>query len=145
MSAIQSFAIDLDQFARTLRINLRLVVKRTAFNLFGKIVRRTPVDTGRARASWDMTVGAPSARSLPPLSENERMTKSEATSAAMANRLADYGIVSLEPIYIINNVEYIGWLEHGKSRQAPAGMVQISLAEVEAEMAKTLADRGFES
>lgn len=39
-----------------------------------------------------------------------------------------------QQIFILNNVEYIEALEEGHSQQAPAGMVRISIAEVELEI-----------
>lgn len=140
--SLKRFDVDLKKFAATIHVDLKKVVKRTAFNLFGKIVRRTPVDTGRARASWDMTEGAPSSFVRPPLMPGQKKkSKPEATQAALGNQLAS--ISGEKPIFITNNVEYIGRLEYGSSSQAPHGMVAVSLAEVEAEMAGELADMGI--
>ncbi len=141
-SSIQRFDVDLTRFAKRIDVNLGRVVKRTAFRLFDKIVRRTPVDTGRARASWDMSVGSPGGHVQLEIPRDRKLSPSQATSTAMSHRLSDYGIERLEPIYIYNNVEYIGKLEYGHSRQAPHGMVQVSLAEVETEMNQILSGIG---
>ena len=41
---------------------------------------------------------------------------------------------TMPPIYIQNNLPYANRLENGWSNQAPAGMVALTIAEVEAQM-----------
>lgn len=128
------FEADLKKFAQLLDVEVRLVVRRIAFDLFRRIVRRTPVDTGRARASWIMTQGSPSTEVLPEGSYSQQ-------GKAQPN------IDGYAPIWISNNLDYIETLEFGLypgegpktsggfSIQAPQGMVRLSLAEIETQLA----------
>lgn len=79
---------------------------------------KTPVDTGRARANWFMAEGAPD------------------TSATAAKTPKDYARGDFQangvPIFITNSLPYIVALEYGHSKQAPAGMVRVTLAEIAA-------------
>lgn len=108
---------------------LRLV-KRVALELFGKIVRKTPVDTGRARGGWTISIGALSGVEVEQsIGEGRKLTKTLAELTAEARR----AVASLEPyetVFIENNVRYIFRLENGYSEQAPKGMVALSVEEV---------------
>lgn len=101
--------------------------KRVAFELFRRIILKTPVDTGRARNGWTMTIGSP-AETAPIDGDADLIAKfSEALTL-----LAKYDEPGI--IWITNNVNYIRFLEQGKpgpgSQQAPQGMVAVSLKEV---------------
>lgn len=130
---IQTFSADLDRFARKLQLNRRLVVRRVALEIHDGIVRRTPVDTGRARASWTMSEGSPAGGDVGLV----RMTSAAAAASSLA-AAASVGISGDRLVYITNNVEYIIALERGHSQQAPAGMVAVTMAEVEARIAAIL-------
>lgn len=99
--------------------------KKIALDLLRRIVFRTPVDTGRARGNWQVNLGGA-------LEESQIVTDTSglptfAKGAAVVGRATNpYGVITL-----FNNVNYIQFLEGGSSRQAPAGMVSVSLAEVE--------------
>ena len=89
------------------------------------IVKMSPVDTGRFRGNWVTSVGAadmvtkydnvrPAGQSI-----NEADTKLSASEG-------------VKPIYIQNNLPYANRLENGYSRQAPAGMVAITIGNINA-------------
>ncbi len=123
----QEFKAKLTDFAKRVKIAPQKVVKKVAFQLFRRIIEKTPVDTGRARASWTIAIGSPSADVQP-----EGEYRSDANSLAVkANAvLAGYGADGHLPVvWIANNLPYIGELENGSSQQAPAGMVALSIAE----------------
>jgi len=95
-----------------------------ALEATGRIVKRTPVDTGRARGNWNIGLGQPD-RTL-----TETVDKSgEATVARGAAMIHQAGLD--RTLYITNSVPYIVPLEHGHSRQAPAGMVAVTVAELQ--------------
>jgi hypothetical protein len=86
------------------------------------VVLKTPVDTGRARANWQLSINIPK-------TDIKNTTKN--TSVADGN--TKLKTIKLgEDIYITNNLPYIGVLERGHSKQAPRGMVALTLAEIEA-------------
>lgn len=138
MSGVKSFDIDLKNFAETVNVRFELAIKKILFDLFTKIVQLTPVDTGRARASWAMSEKTPSDYVQP---EGGKMSGSAATAAARKNMIKPADPYSV--FFIINNLPYIVFLEHGTSKQAPTGMVQVALADVEAGMLSKLAGISF--
>lgn len=140
MSTLREFERDLDDFSRKVGLEHATVVKRVALDLFGRVVKKTPVDTGRARASWTIAVGAPD-RTIQPegtYPAMQRQGEAGRVAQAMAQQALS-GLESLaslagyvrEPIWISNNLPYIEELERGHSLQAPAGMVAISIIEVD--------------
>lgn len=107
------------------------VVRKIAAVLLRKIILRSPVKTGRSRAGWIaagevLKVRVPASEdSLPGDSDvSVEITDNDAT------------------IRMINNVFYVPWLEMGLSKQAPLGMVRISLLEMQSggDMPPALAD-----
>lgn len=117
---IIQFQADLDGFAKKLDIKKSTVVKKVVLDLWTGITRRTPVDTGRARANWFVTQGAPTDR--------VDLHEGAKTGGVAAPDQPDVGeITGDEPVFIINNLPYIEALENGHSKQAPAGMVKLAI------------------
>jgi len=56
-AAAQQFSLDITNFAVAVQIDIELLLKAIAFQIFVDIVNATPVDTGRARASWTISAG----------------------------------------------------------------------------------------
>lgn len=108
------FAADLEKAAEVLGVeSVREAAVTLALTLDKKIVEKTPVDTGRARANWFVAEGAP------------RLTTTESTAPSSRPALTGRSV-----IFITNSLPYIVPLEYGHSGQAPNGMVRISIAEV---------------
>ncbi len=114
---------DLSAFANSININLKTVVRKITADLLTKIVKRTPVDTGRARASWNIGIGGPDT-TVPAEGKHSGNTSITSITAIDGN----------ETVWISSNLDYIAHLEQGTSKQAPAGMVEISIAEIEVEI-----------
>lgn len=93
------------------------VLRRVALVANQAIVMATPVDTGRARANWQVSIDA------------EITTETGSTSAAEQLRRNEGVIKGYKngALIIQNNVPYIGKLNSGSSAQAPAGFVQRAL------------------
>jgi hypothetical protein len=108
------FAVDLEKAAQVLGIeSARETAVTLALVLDDKITAGTPVDTGRARANWFVSEGAP------------RLETTESTTPAQRPKLEGRTV-----IYITNSLPYIVPLEYGHSGQAPHGMVRKAIAEV---------------
>jgi len=101
--------------------------KKIALDILRGVVLKTPVDTGRARANWQLTIGKGSEKVL-----KNKDKPGEHTINKGLNRLASLGFG--QAIFITNNVSYIVYLEEGKpgpgSEQAPNGMLALTLEEV---------------
>jgi hypothetical protein len=116
------FALDLRAFVQRFNANADLVARKAAIDIFASIVKRTPVDTGRARANWQVGIGtAPSGE------VTQRDKTGEATVSAGNQKL---GTFKCGPsIWFANNLPYAVPLEYGWSKQAPGGMVRLAAAE----------------
>lgn len=131
----KTFSAQLDQFASTVQGRLQEVQTGVAFECAESIIvgaspgnpDGTPVDTGFARASWWLAVGGEGAPPLPP--DAERAVKAGlATRDALGESAAALGHATVgTPIFILSNTAYMEALELGHSKQAPQGMVGITV------------------
>lgn len=120
--ASNSFSLDVSKWAAQTTADIATVVRKTTLDMFGRIIMRSPVDTGRFRNNWYASIGKPSG------SANEGTDPSGAGSLARVNAAAiEYKLG--DTIWMSNNLKYAWRLETGWSKQAPAGMVAITVAE----------------
>jgi hypothetical protein len=87
--------------------------------VFEGVVTRTPVFTGAARASWRVSIGVPNPGRVTGGSQLAPLGRP-------AFSLSDIPLYA--KVFISNTTPYIVPLEYGWSKQAPAGMVRITLA-----------------
>lgn len=122
------FRVNTRRVAKGIEEKVLLVQKKIAFQLLEGIVNMTPVDTGRARANWQVTIGTPTlAHSWESYDKPGDGTISSGSAVISSLR-------TLGTIYLTNNLPYILSLEKGHSqRQAPQGMVQVTLDRVSAQ------------
>ena len=85
----------------------------------------TPVDTGRARSGWFITVNSPSTEVLPEGRYRLSLTQTVPGAISVSDK-----------IYITNNTPYIGKLNDGYSRQAPARFVELAAARIQTAISK---------
>lgn len=121
-------AANLDAWARKIDQELNRVVAAVCMDLSSKVILRTPVDTGRARANWKATIDLPS-------SGTTLDTDKSGTSAIKEAERVSLGAAG-NIFYLTNNLPYIGPLEYGSSQQAPRGMVRITVSEFNAAVRK---------
>ena len=110
------------QFAVNVRESIEPTQKRVAVDLTRNLVLNTPVDTGRARANWIVTVGKPSNRTL------QITDKTGSKTVAKAEKINIPAEGDL--IFISNNLPYIVYLDKGTDKMAPFNIVQRSLKAV---------------
>lgn len=115
------------QTQNALKKTVLTVQKKVAFQLLDGIINMTPVQTGRARGNWQVALGTPNV-SMDWEKKDRSGGGTIAAGSVVISSLQDYGT-----IYLTNNLPYILPLENGHSRQAPAGMVQVSLDRVAAQ------------
>jgi hypothetical protein len=105
-----------------------LAQKKISMAVLRGLVLNTPVDTGRARGNWDVTID------VQQFENSELLDKSGGQAIArgqeVVNAINRLGSV----IFIQNNVPYILSLEHGSSKQAPAGMLKLTLQSIRAQL-----------
>ena len=122
-----SFSADLSRFEDKVKNRLLVVPRKVALEVLRRVVMRTPVDTGRAKGNWQVSVGSPT------LGETERKDKTPKGVADIAESIPtiESWDAANVAIFIMNNVPYIQRLEDGYSDQASSGMVKLTVAEYE--------------
>lgn len=113
---MSNFNADLARFIKKTDLAADVVVRKVALQVYAGVTKKTPVDTGRARANWNMSVGSVD------YSVDEEATKVQRPALKKGD--------GEKAIYITNNLPYIQVLEEGSSTQAPNGMVEVTLNEV---------------
>lgn len=135
---------DMKQLARNLRVlakripeNANVMVRTVALAIDQTLVLNTPVDTGRARGNWQVTIGEPATGEVEGLPLRPKGKKKAA--AVISSPVEDTGMVAIKAaisatkdfkggtIFIVNNLPYIVPLNNGHSQQAPAGFVQTAI------------------
>ena len=123
--------------------SVEAVIKKACFDLYARIIKRTPVDTGRAKASWG--IGTEFSDAVAPEGEYSVTPKGQYAPSDISDLVtsATEGLFSFtvddDQVVIYNNLEYIEALESGEgSDQAPQGMAAISLSEFEAHFREAL-------
>lgn len=134
------FALQLAEFAKKAGGNADLVVQKVALDIFSRVVMRTPVDSGRARGNWQLTVGQAASGEI---SRDDKANYGSPPSSALlssaAGTLASFQVGP--SIFIVNNLPYINRLEYeGYSTQAPAGMARITVAEFQSLVEKAVGE-----
>lgn len=134
-----SFAREISAFGVKTKEQMDFFVFKVCMDVTNGIVLKTPVDSGRARANWFPSLDAPN---------NAVSTRTDATGGtaiAAAQGIAKEAAGRV--FYLSNNLPYIRHLEYGLygnpqgsangpktiggySKQAPAGMVRVTINEV---------------
>lgn len=115
---------QIEAFGKKLDLSVKVATRQVALMLHDRVVMRTPVDTGRARASWNIVEGTAADLSV----ADESFSGGEGGGAAVA-RGKQENLSDANSYVISNNLPYIVRLENGHSQQAPAGMVLLAVEE----------------
>jgi hypothetical protein len=113
------FGGQLRRFAEILGKRINVVHKEISIKMFNQIVMATPVDTGEARGGWNASM------SYPDLSETGRRDPTGA--AALKDIESTIKADRSQIAFLSNSVGHIVPLEYGWSKQAPEGMVRITV------------------
>lgn len=87
--------------------------KALSFKAFGSIVHNTPVDKGRLKGGWNMSISTPDDR-IPPAGESSY----QPSMGSLA------GLKAFDVVYINNALPYAVAIEDGHGGRAPGVMVQ---------------------
>ena len=133
-----TFATDIAKFLTKTDRRVNSVVKKIVIDLGTKIILRTPVGNpsmwqdpdgapvgyagGQARANWQYGNGNMPSGTLDTIDKAGSSTVNKIISGVQASRAASVH-------WVTNNLPYINRLENGWSRQAPQGMVRLSVME----------------
>lgn len=127
------WSLNIRDLARRYEMKVNDVQKQLVFNIYSEVCRRTPVDSGRARGNWNISIN-----------ELDDSVDENATSQKFTSIQQIPEPKRGDTIYIYNNLPYITKLEYGGysekpetektvkgfSKQAPHGMVGVTLANI---------------
>lgn len=115
-----NFAREVQAFTDKTTEKVTLAVQKISLELFQRVILRSPVDTGRFRGNWQVSIGAVASGTLELDDKTGAATVSKAQAAAL-------GVEAGQVITIVNNLPYGPRLENGWSSQAPGGMVALTV------------------
>lgn len=102
---------------------LRIITEQ----IYKRILERTPVLTGRARRNWYPSFNTPRESTTEQVAgvraTGVPMTAAERARMQTIIRNIEFGPLGAK-VWITNNLDYIGRLEHGWSAKAPAGIME---------------------
>lgn len=134
-----SFGDDIGKFIDNTDKKLSRTFRGTALSLFSRVVLRTPVGNadlwqnpksapkgytgGRLRGGWQAQINGK------PTGAYNQIDKTGSSTIRKINSVVGR-LDTVDTIYLMNNLPYVLMIENGQhSKQAPAGMVKISVAE----------------
>jgi hypothetical protein len=115
-----SFGQQLRTFeAKTLQ-KMETAVRKIVLDAFSEVIAMSPVDTGRFRGNWQVAVGSAPTGTVEALDPSGSIVTARVAVVAGEVKAGDV-------IYMVNNLPYAQRLEDGYSKQAPAGMVKLTV------------------
>tara|TARA_B110000971_G_scaffold39551_1_gene38510 strand:- start:10432 stop:10821 length:390 start_codon:yes stop_codon:yes gene_type:complete len=124
-----SFSTDLDKAKLNLAGYAEEMVRGTLFSLASRIIKESPVDTGRFRGNWQASINSPQKSKMQRLDKSGASAIGDMSSVVMSMKMG-------QTFYLTNNLPYARRLEYGYSKQAPSGFLRINVMRVQSELAK---------
>lgn len=123
------WSIPIERLAQRSTARIETVARRAALQIYRSVVLKSPVDTGRFIANWNVSYGTP----------NYEITASTDTARATQEVNKVLGMEVGGVWFLSNGLPYARRLEYGYSSKAPSGMVRISVQEFEDHVRRALA------
>lgn len=121
--ATKDFISELDAEWLAMMGEIRDALVYIATEGLARVTEKSPVDVGTFQNNWLVSIGSPS---------DETTMTLGAFAALSASAIASYATADGFPmIYLQNNLPYALRLENGWSRQAPSGVLAMTVAELE--------------
>lgn len=131
-----TFALQIAAWVEKTKDDMDKVVRFALGSIDGRLVGRSPVGDakfwihkppkgyagGRFKGNWQMSMGSPATGTL-----NVRDVTGQTTQASHAGVMA--AARAGEVFYLMNNLPYANRIERGWSRQAPVGVVALTVVE----------------
>ena len=125
----REFALQLDREWADKVEDIHEFVAMVGLHAIRGVVLKSPTDTGRFKGNWNLSIGqADESVDL----NNFDKSGGETITRADGSLQAYSAFEGFPAIWVTNNLPYAGRLEDGYSKQAPAGMVGLTVAEMEA-------------
>lgn len=124
MADPQVFALQLSKLIEKAKAAPEKVVRRAVLDIAERVLVRSPVDTGRFKANWNIAFGK-----IDGLTTASTDTSGGRTLSRIRVQLNGWG-VNAGDIFLTNSLPYAIPLEEGHSKaQAPLGMVKVTVTE----------------
>lgn len=129
MATPKQFAARLRAIAKGIPEKIEEGFRKVALIIDQKVVLATPVDTGRARSNWIVSLNKPVTQTIEARVPGTDGSSggANAQAAIQQGRAAVAGFKRGQTIWIVNSLPYIGELNRGTSAQAPANFVEIAV------------------
>lgn len=123
---LKQFAARMRQLGKNVETGADRVVRQVALAVDATVVMATPVDEGRARSNWQVTLNTPANGTIDAYAAGKEGSTAGQNSRAAIEQgkqvINQYkGGSARAEIHITNNLPYIGRLNGGWSAQAPPG------------------------
>lgn len=118
---MSKFDKDLAKATKKIEKALEQTVRGASIEMFGEIVRRTPVITGRLRGNWQAQTKSPDLSTVDTVGETEGSIISREASTVNSFKLSD------ETLWFSNNLAYAEAMETGSSVQRPSGFMRVTV------------------
>jgi hypothetical protein len=122
VSAGSIFSAQISEFVAKAKGNATLVVRRVALDMFGRVIQKSPVDEGRFKSSYLVSVNSVPSGDPGTIDKSGAPSLARVSAAVLAMKVGD-------TITMTSSLAYALRLEYGWSQQAPAGMVRLTVAE----------------
>ncbi len=135
----RDFSQRINVHADRLAGNVLEIMRDVALAVQREIVLSTPVDTGKARSNWRVTVGHAAVGVIEPYAPGSHLGRGESgnASAALNQARSELGVIKVSGkalggfkvpnLFITNRVSYMSKLNNGSSAQAAAAFVQAGI------------------
>lgn len=117
-----SFTADLGKFVERAKGNIDTATRQATVLLAQGVILKSPVDTGRFRANWQFSAAGVQRITSMEVDPGGQMTLQRLVAEIQATGAG--GVT-----YLSNSLPYAVRLENGWSKQAPQGMVRLTVQE----------------
>ncbi|MGY6271008.1 HK97 gp10 family phage protein [Achromobacter denitrificans] len=117
-----SFAADIAKFVERAKGNVDTATRQATVLLAQGVILKSPVDTGRFRANWQFSASGIQRATSVAVDRGGQVTLNRLV--AEIQRTGAGGVT-----YLSNSLPYAVRLENGWSKQAPQGMVRLTVQE----------------
>ena len=124
MVGLDDFATHMNRIAVQVEGNVEQAVK-------GSVINATLADTGRARSNWTAEMDQAFGKLFPPHVPGENGSTADANAEIAINQAIEvidqFDINASRSVHISNSLPYIGALNDGHSKHAPADFVKLAV------------------
>lgn len=127
---IDAFIREMNAESARLIDDINSALEQTTLYGWSLITAGTPVLTGRARASWLVTVDNVTDLTKPKVKSKGRVYEDPKPP------VFSFDFLKNRHLYITNNVDYIEYLEYGTDKFAPFAMITRSVPKINVDLSK---------